>query len=169
MSWIISPYHHCWFLYRFIRIHYPQVLLSIIWCIICSILSWTKLCLYVCQLLFFQGWFWIHCQIVWEVKWVYFLLILVRCVFIFLCLLMLILWCHTHSLTLLLFCQFGMLILSFHCTFFKCGYLSDIKWSLHPIFDIASISLLLILGIRTKLKLMLAWFLHLRIFARTKD
>ena len=110
VSWICIPWHKFRFLFVFIHHHYPKVSIFIIWCFVWGSFSLLQFRLYVCQLSFCLGWICIHCQLVWEVKWVGFPIIIVICVFLFLFMLMLILLCHTFSLTLLLLHQVGPLL-----------------------------------------------------------
>ena len=91
-------------------------------------------------------------------KLVYFLLDLLRCVIIFLCLLVFILLCYTCSLTLLLSCQVRLHVVFLCCIFyFFLWILSDIQCIVYSLSAIAYYFWLFIVVGRYRLKLMLSW------------
>ena len=86
-------------------------------------------------------------------------------VILFLCLLLFIILWRTCSLNLWLFHQVGSLIVIFCCIFFFGRYFSGMQWIIHTPSDIVSLSHLFIVGVRTKLDLMLlCFYLHLNKF-----
>ena len=90
VSWLCVQCHNCWFLFRFLHHICPWVLISVIQWLVHGNLSWPQFHLFVFQLIFCQGWFCVYFWLVWEIKWVGFLLNLSRCVLLFICLLVLI-------------------------------------------------------------------------------
>ena len=95
--------------------------------VLCSRYPFNSLISLLCiSIEFLSRTIFIHCQIGWGVKSVGFLLELVTCAIFFLCLLLLILWCCTCSLTLWLFHQVRLPVVLLCCIFCCCAGLSMI-------------------------------------------